>query len=164
MSEAEKNQPEGSNSYCHGVIPFKILTGSFNPGEVVSFYLSLLPEGDDGALFPQSRDKSKKFNPHSKSDMMYETKRTVGKNKFSEMLPTLCEIIGRPRQTNHCIRSTAICYMRRAGMSWETIIKVRPFFKVWPNKCWNYYLGDRAPLYSHSCQELRPQAGGAWPA
>ena len=56
--------------------------------------------------------------------MMYEEKRTVGKNKFSEMLPTLCEIIGRPRQTNHCIRSTAICYMRRAGMSWETIIKV----------------------------------------
>ena len=124
LSEAEKNQPEGSNSYCHGVIPFKILTGSFNPGQIVSFYLSLLPKGDDCALFPQSRDKSKRFNPHNEADMMYEEKRTVGKNKFADMLPTLCEIIGRPRQTNHCIRSTAICYMRRAGMSWETIIKV----------------------------------------
>ena len=57
------------------------------------------------------------------------------------MLPNLCDAVERPRQTNHSIRlflkrlsetrfnkkinrATAIMYLRRAGLPWETIIKV----------------------------------------
>ena len=32
VSEAEKNQQGGSNSRCHGVIPFLHLAAGFNPG------------------------------------------------------------------------------------------------------------------------------------
>ena len=40
------------------------------------------------------------------------------------MLPQLCAAVGRPRQTNHCVRATAVMYMRHAGLEWETIIKI----------------------------------------
>ena len=50
------------------------------------------------------------------------------------MLPALTDAVGRPNQTNHSevnikgyiktLRSTAVMYMRCAGLSWETIIKI----------------------------------------
>ena len=50
------------------------------------------------------------------------------------MLPALCEAVGQPRCTNHqirlnlnrgfFIRTTAIIYMRRAGIPWLTIAKI----------------------------------------
>ena len=43
-SEKEKNHKEGSNSSCHGVIPFLDLAEGFNPGEYMEFYMSLVPD------------------------------------------------------------------------------------------------------------------------
>ena len=111
VSEKEKNAPEGSNSSCHGVIPFINMTPTFNPAKFVTFYMSLLPdestkEGMEGGfLFPKPRQASSKFNIHNPEETkLYEPNLKVGKNMVSCMLPKLCEAVERPRQTNHSIR------------------------------------------------------------
>lgn len=100
------------------------ISDGFNPGEYFEFYMSFLPEG--GYLFPKPRAASLKFKIHDAEEKtLFEANRKVGKNLVSEMLPKLCLILDRPRRTNHCLRATAVMYMRRAGLSWETIIKSR---------------------------------------
>ena len=75
VSEKEKNAPEGSNSSCHGVIPYIDMTPSFNPAQFVAFYMSWLPdestkEGVDGGLmFPRPRKVSSKFKIHDPQEM-----------------------------------------------------------------------------------------------
>ena len=84
--------------------------------------MSLIP--DDGYLFPKPKTPSKKFDIHTPDEMsLFKSNRKVRKNMLSQMLPKLCQILERPRKTNHCLRATAVMYMRRAGLSWETIIK-----------------------------------------
>ena len=77
VSEAEKNAPQGSNSKCHGVIPFIDLAEGFNPGSLFQFYLSTLPEekhrkDQKKYLFPKPRKPSKKFNPHNPNERLFE--------------------------------------------------------------------------------------------
>ena len=43
VSEPEKKNPTGSNTRCHGVILDLILTDTFNPFELFTTYMELLP-------------------------------------------------------------------------------------------------------------------------
>ena len=84
--EAEKNNKEGSNSKCHGVIPCIVVADGFNPGEVFQWYLEHLPQkgtNKDGKryLFPKPRPLSKGFNIHNPEDQMYEAN-MKGKTDF----------------------------------------------------------------------------------
>ena len=78
VSEKEKNAAGGSNSACHGVIPFLDMSSGYNPGEYMEFYMSLLPdestkEGlEGGFLFPKPRQPSRKFNMQDPDQKMYE--------------------------------------------------------------------------------------------
>ena len=89
----------------------------------MKFYMSLILDVE--YLFPKPKTSSKKFDIHNPEEMSwFESDRKVGKNMLSQMIPKLCQILERPRKTNHCLRATAVMYMRRAGLSWETIIKI----------------------------------------
>ena len=129
-AEKEKNHKEGSNSACHGVIPYLDLAEGFNPGQFMEFYMSLVPDKstktnvEGGFLFQTPRRGSLKFKLHDAGTLLYEPNKKVGRNMVYGMLPQLCAAVGRPRQTNHCVRATAVMYMRRAGLEWETIIKI----------------------------------------
>ena len=77
VSEAEKNNPMGSNTLCHGVIPDMEFPSGFNPLEYFKTYLSLLPTEPHKAhhkifLFPMGRQLSKKFNVHDPEQPWYE--------------------------------------------------------------------------------------------
>ena len=114
VSEKEKCKKDGTNTRTSGVIPF-IQLGEINPGEFMVFYQSLLPDGEDGKgwLFPKARAVSGKFNPHDPLSDMYETKQKVGVHKLEQMLPTLCEVVGHEKRTNHSLRATAGDYFIR---------------------------------------------------
>lgn len=126
-TEKDKNHQQGTNSSVYGCIPFLDFADNFNPGKIFSFYLKCLPdestkEGVEGGfLFPKPRQQSKKFDMHNSDQIcLYEPnmkgllqtfKHTfnddfilVGKNSIYAMLPSLTDAVGRPRQTNHCIR------------------------------------------------------------
>ena len=124
-SEVTKNHREGSNSSNHGVIPFLSMDGSFNPGEIFSYYIEQARSTDPNVkvLFRKPRDVSAKFNPHDPSLPMYENKK-IGKNTVSSMLKNLCQVVGKPEADNHALRTTAIIYMRRSGLSWQDISKI----------------------------------------
>ena len=105
--------------------------GNFCPATFVVFYIGLLSEEGEGWLFPKARDASKKFDPHSKRETVYyEKNRKVGEHTLASMLPTLCSIVGKEKRTNHCLRATAVMYLRRAGLVWSTIIKVTGKFTL----------------------------------
>ena len=78
ISEMDKNHPEGTNSSIYGCIPFLDFAANFNPGEIFSFYLQLIPDQSTkegvkgGYLFPRPRQPSKKFNPHDPSASLFE--------------------------------------------------------------------------------------------
>ena len=78
VSEAEKNNPLGSNTLCHGVIPDIQLPSGFNPFSYFKTYLSLLPtqphrQYQKCFLFPMGRPmQSKKFNLHDPAQPLYE--------------------------------------------------------------------------------------------
>ena len=77
VSEKEKAAPLGSNSMCHGVIPFLDLADGFNPGEYFDWYLTLLPKEPNKKdnkryLFPKPRQVSNKFNPHDAEARLFE--------------------------------------------------------------------------------------------
>ena len=123
-TKADKNHALGTDTKNHGCIPFMNFTKTFNPGLFFEFYLTLLPDENGTYLFPQPRQSSKKWDNFNEDDCMFETKKKVGKNMIYKMLPELCLACDRPRQTNHSLRATAIMYMRRAGLDWETIVKI----------------------------------------
>ena len=75
-------------------------------------------------MFQTPRRESCKFKVHDAGTLLYEPNKKVGRNMIYGMLSQLCAAVGRPRQTNHCVRATAVMYMRRAGLEWETIIKI----------------------------------------
>ena len=136
ISESDKNHPGGTNVRCNGVIPFmEIQSGNnimFNPGEYFEFYLSFLPLSsskehlDGGWLFPRPRKQGQSsLNIHSPGEMkLFEPNMKVGPRMLPGMLPSLCKAVGKERCTNHQIRTTAIIYMRRAGIPWLTIAKI----------------------------------------
>jgi hypothetical protein len=129
ISEAEKQNPLGTNSQCAGVIPFIMLAGEFVPGEWFQWYMGLLPAEANKThgknfLFPKPKSYSLKFNIHEKDHCMFEANKkgessigdnvffgyinldpSVGKVQIAKMLPELCRVTGSPVQTNHCIRS-----------------------------------------------------------
>jgi len=128
-SEAEKNNPGGNNTRCHGVIPDLLISDNFNPFKLFQLYKSLIPVVPNKKtgkiyLFPKPRLSSKKFSPHDAAAPLYESNQKVGKNTIMDMLPNLCQLTGSPRQTNHCVRATMVMYLRRAGFAWEDIIKI----------------------------------------
>jgi hypothetical protein len=76
VSESEKNQKGGSNTKCHGVIPFIDLPG-INPGKFFAGYTKLLPTKSfrgtgKNYLFPQPRVISGRFDPHKKDASLYQ--------------------------------------------------------------------------------------------
>ena len=115
---------------------------------------------------------------------------SVGQSYINQMLPDLTKLVGKSHATNHCLRfgefkiwlicictcifrSTAIMYMRRARLPWETIAKITGHkstknliayydtylegqgMQVFKNNCWSkYYLRLCWRLYSnwHWCR------------
>jgi len=135
-SEGDKNhQTEGTNVACSGVIPFgDILLDDgvtvFNPGKFFGYYLSLLPPaatkegGKGGFLFQKAKTNSRNFSIHNHEETLYEANMKVGKETLSQALPALCVMVKSKKCTNHQIRASAIMYMRRAGISFNTIQKI----------------------------------------
>ena len=77
VPESEKNQQGGSNTKCHGVIPFMELAAGYNPGQFFEDYMKLLPAKSHRAtgknyLFPQTRAISGRFNPHKQDAGLYQ--------------------------------------------------------------------------------------------
>ena len=77
VSETEKNNPMGSNTRCHGVIPDLLIANCFNPFELFQLYKTLLPDVPNCKtkkiyLFPKPRNGSKKFDPHDPEARLYE--------------------------------------------------------------------------------------------
>ena len=108
------------------MIPCKQL-GAINPGYLFGEYMKYLPdggtiEGKGGYLFPKPKEPSKKFDVHTAGEMnLYQPNQpggnliiqlkvyeisfyVVGRNMIADMLPLLCEVIERPRATNHMVR------------------------------------------------------------
>ena len=76
-SEAEKNNPGGNNSRCHGVIPDLLIADVFNPFDLFKLYKSLIPvvpnqKRQKVFLFPKPRSASRKFSPHDDTAPLYE--------------------------------------------------------------------------------------------
>ena len=76
VSEAEKNQPLGSNSQCHGVIPDMLIDNIINPLAFMETYMSQLPtegyrESGKRYMFPKPRD-SAHFNVHDPREELFE--------------------------------------------------------------------------------------------
>jgi hypothetical protein len=91
ISEAEKQNPMGSNSRCAGAIPFITLAGEFDPGEWFEWYTGLLPEAANKShgknfLFPKPKSYSLKFNIHDPSQCMFEANK---KGESSVITPKL---------------------------------------------------------------------------
>ena len=78
VSESEKNNPLGSNTLCHGVIPDMNLPSGFNPFQYFKTYLSHLPtephkDYQKIFLFPMGRrQQSNKFCLHDPDQPLYE--------------------------------------------------------------------------------------------
>jgi len=65
------------------------------------------------------------YDIHNPKEMkLFEPNMKVGPRTMPDMLPALCLAVEQPRCTNHQIRTTAIIYMRRSGLSWLTIAKI----------------------------------------
>ena len=119
--------------------------GSINPGEIFGLFLSFVPDtgsidGKGGLLFMKPKANCKGFDVHNpKEKILYQPNQSVGVNTISKMLPTLCDAVGEARATNHMLRycwmniypkasllrATAIKYMRRSGLDWLTISKIK---------------------------------------
>ena len=85
VPETEKNNPMGSNTRCHGVIPDLLVANGFNPFELFQLYKSLLPDEPNSKtkkvyLFPKPRNASKKFDPHAPEARLFECQQK-GENK-----------------------------------------------------------------------------------
>jgi len=83
--ELEKNNQEGSNTKCHGVIPDMVISEVFNPFTLFTLYLSLLPGPNKQGvsfLFPKPRGASKIFNPHDPEVRLYEINMKGGARTF----------------------------------------------------------------------------------
>ena len=75
VPELEKNNQEGSNTKCHGVIPDMVISEIFNPFTLFTLYMSLLPGPNKQGvsfLFPKARGASKIFNPHDPEVRLFE--------------------------------------------------------------------------------------------
>ena len=77
VPETEKNNPNGSNTKCHGVIPDLLICNGFNPFELFQLYKSLLSDVPNSKtnkiyLFPKPRNATKKFNPHDPEVRLFE--------------------------------------------------------------------------------------------
>lgn len=128
ISEQDKNHKLGTNRQETGIIPFMFITSTFNPGEIFELYLSFLPDAGTlpgkpgGFLFPKPRLPCKKFDVHlvenktlfqpNQSGIFWTYKHflflcsfaLVGRNLINGMLPSLCEVVEKPKCTNHQIR------------------------------------------------------------
>ena len=95
-SEKEKNHKEGSNSSCHGVIPFLDLAEGFNPGEYMEFYMSLVPDNstktnvEGGYLFQTPNHPILNFKIHDAGTPLYEPNKKVGKNMIYAATAVCC--------------------------------------------------------------------------
>ena len=81
VPEQEKNNPMGTNSKCHGVIPDLVIADVFNPFTLFTLYTSLLPgpnKKGERFLFPKPRGSSKVFNPHNPEARLYEINQKGG--------------------------------------------------------------------------------------
>lgn len=83
--EAEKNNPGGNNTRCHGVFPDLLISDNFNPIKLFQLYKSLIPVVPNKKtgkiyLFPKPRLASKKFSPHDAAAPLYESNQKGEKN------------------------------------------------------------------------------------
>ena len=85
------------------MIPFTDVGTGFNPGELLEYYLSMLPleahkKDQKKYLFPKPRHASKNFNLHNLNERLFETnmksKLTVAKYKLLEMFFFISNPVG----------------------------------------------------------------------
>ena len=120
--EASKNWQLGSES-LNNLIIFSD-DGIVNPGRLFELYLMTLNPKND-RLFQRCRNaKAKSFNLHDfKHECFYENS-PVGHTTFGKTLPLLCEIVDKPRLTNHSTRKTVITNMQRNNYTENEVMAV----------------------------------------
>ena len=74
-------------------------------------------------LFQQGCIASKKFNIHDFDRIILYKKQPIGEHQIPKMLPRLTEILGKPRLTNHSIRTQVIQTLVRLGFNEHEIMK-----------------------------------------
>ena len=116
VGEQSKNhQRDSENLAKSGVIPFATDQHGFNPGRFFELYLQVTNQSSD-RLFQKAQRKAKWFNIHNFSQKTLFENVPVGKNVIATMTKKLCQAAGAPDDyTNHCLRATGICTLKRLG-------------------------------------------------
>ena len=135
MGEGSKNhQADSENSEHSGIIPFldiqtiaidEDLVLYFNPGTYLEKFINKYLSKDSNFLFQQPKIESRQFDLNNPGTMcLFEANKKIGPKTVQNMMPTVCEIIQEPHQTNHQIRVSVIRALKRAGYSYAEISKI----------------------------------------
>ena len=118
LGESSKNHPTGSEILENSGSIFDYLDPSSGLNAFRLFELYLLHlNPNTNRLFQKEKRGLNKFKIHDYDNMILYENSPKGEHKIASMLPTLTEILGKPRLTNHSIRTQTIRTLIRLGYS-----------------------------------------------
>ena len=133
LSEVSKNNQENSeDAEDFGIIPDMEIAGiNFNPAKLYNFYMAAR-NPKEPRLHQRAQRTAAWFDlDNFEQTVLYEDS-PLGKHKIGVMLKTLCQIVGKPKYTNHSLRATGICILKACGFDDRTIAKLtgKYIFKI----------------------------------
>ena len=131
MGERSKNHQSDSETVENaGIIPYQMDSNAkLNPGLFFELYLGLL-NSNCPRLFQRPRKPSKTFDIHSLDATFLYDKAPLGEHTIDKMLPILCEVLGKPKYTNHSIRVTGIRTLRKFNLPVDVMLKFSGIFSM----------------------------------
>lgn len=138
---ATKNhQSYSENTTNAGIIPFTTDQNGYNPGYLLECMIRHLNPKND-KLFQRAKEggNGKYFDMR---ESHWYVNMAIGKNPIGAFLPTLTESLGINRYTNHCLRTTSIVALDRAGFDARDIIKIIGHKKVESLNNYDHELGS----------------------
>ena len=103
-----------------------------NPGLFFELYLGLL-NSNCSRLFQRARRPGQNFNIHTLDENCLYENAAIGEHPIEKMLPTLCEVLGKPKYTNHSIRVTGLRTLRKFDLPVDVMLKFSGMHLYFPN-------------------------------
>jgi hypothetical protein len=134
LGERSKNHQMDSEEIENaGIIPYQMdPKAQLNPGLFYELYLGLL-NSNCPRLFQRARRSSETFNIHSLDVNCLFDNSPLGEHTIDKMLPTLCEVLGKPKYTNHSIRVTGLRTLRKFDLPVDVMLKFSGMKLFFPN-------------------------------